>query len=393
MGFVVGPAHVAVGQAPPEPVIIDEGTLVLELGSVDRFALYDTADALAATQAITDQGCKLTLATGGAVLVTLTAQPSTSDVGIFDDGIGVKTKGGPGGGNGQPCGRADGPDEGLALMLAGQLADKEIARAELDVEGKFSVQVEAELYNDGTLVASESLPTGDLSDSGPDSTDGDNYRWVIDPGADMVADVLFDELRFTVNGATNEGAFSLEGGADGTAPGSLGISGSAFVLVDVFDGIIPCGDDTFTVGDGANTPQATFTRGDDDAKNPDPCTELIGYNLSSDVGAMDQTVTFEFETEEAPSWFGTFTWTPEPAAMPVPATQVDTDGDGVSDGPLVWCGGFSGTDAATGNPLPIMPAGESWCLITQTSTLIGMGTIQVTQTIYGETDPSFARPK
>ncbi len=392
MGFIAGPANVAVGQTTPQ-AIVDRGTLVLELGTVDRFALYDAADQLVGTQAISDQACKLSLSTADDVLVTLAAQPTTSDVGIFADGIGVKTKGGPGGGNGQPCGRADGPNEGLTLRLAGDLGDREIARAELDVEGKFGVQVEAALYNDGGLVGTASLQTGDQSDSGPDSADGDNYRWEIDPGADMVADVLFDEIRLTVAATTSGGAFSLEGGADGTASGSLGISGSAFALVEQFDGVIPCGDDTFTVGDGASTPQATFTRGDDDDKNPDPCTALIGYNLDSAVGTTDQTVTFEFETEEAPSWFGTFTWTPEPAAMPVPATQVDLDGDGSADRALVWCNGFSGTDTATGNPLPVMPGGESWCVVTQTSTLIGSGTIQVTQTIYGETDPSFARPK
>ncbi|HSF85677.1 MAG TPA: hypothetical protein VLG28_08485 [Acidimicrobiia bacterium] len=79
--------------------------------------------------------------------------------------------------------------------------------------------------------------------------------------------------------------------------------------------------------------------------------------------------------------------------MPIPATMVDEDGDGTAEGPLLWCGGFSGTDGATGYPLPVMPAGESWCVISQTSRLLANGDIKVTQTIYGIEDPGFVRPK
>lgn len=384
MGLVVAPTA-AVGQNPPDPVSVDRGVLVLELGAEDRFVHYDSDGHEVASQPITKQGCKVSLGTD-TLLVTLDAIPSTSDVGLFADGIGVKTKGS--GGNGQPCGRVDGPDEGLILALAGDLAEGAIARAELDIEGKFNADVVADLYNGTSFVESVVLATGTQSDSGPDSADGDNYRWIIDPGVEDVADIVFTSIVLTVGDATPGGSFSLEGGADGTAPGPLGISGSAFALVDVFDGVVDCGEPTFTVGDGDETPGATFTRGDDDTKNPDPCSELIGYNLESfvDETAGEQTVSFEFETDEAPSWFGTFDWTPEPAQVPVPPTQVDGED-------LVWCDGFSGVDASTGNALPVMPDGESWCLITQTSTLLTDGTIQVTQTIYGESDPDFLRPK
>jgi hypothetical protein len=381
MGFILWPGGAASGQNPPPPVVVDQGVLVLELGSVDRFVLYDTGGQEVSAQSITTQGCKVSLGTSP-VLVALDPVPNTSSVGLFDDGIGVQTKGGGGGGgNGQPCGRADGPDEGLVLTLAGDLADLEITRAELDIEGKFNAEVIAELYDaDGALVATASLPTGDKSDSGPDSTDGDNYRWEIDPG------VPFHSIKLFNSASAPDGAFSLEGGADGTEVGSLGITGSAFTLVETFTGIIPCGDDTLTVGDGTITAQATFTRGDDDFVKGGGCTELIGYNLESTATANDQTVSFVFETEEAPSWFGTFTWAPEPAVVPVPATQVDG-----SD--LQWCDGFSGIDTATGSPKPVLPSGESWCLIDQSSTLLGLDEIQVTQTIYGEADPSFIRPR
>ncbi len=387
MTMIVGTASLAAGQDPPPPVASDEGLLVLELGSVDRFARYDPAGLLLSTQDITVQGCKVSLDTGGAVLVSVNPLPSNGSVGLFDDGLGVKVNG-PGGGNGQPCGRADGPDEGLVLDLAGDLAGTTISRAELDIEGKFNADVEARLFLGGAPVGGVfTLSTGARSDSGPDSADGDNYRWEIEPGAGLV----FDMIELTVSSATPSGAFSLEGGADGTAAGSLGIAGSAFQLVETFDGIIDCGEPTFTTGDGTTAPKATFVRGDDDDKNDDPCSQLIGYNLTSTVTATEQTVTFEFETEEAPSWFGTFDWTPEAAVIPVPATQVDANDDGLSDGPLIWCLGFSGVDVSTGNPLPVMPAGESWCLITQESTLQADGEMQVTQTIYGESDPSFGR--
>jgi len=384
LGLMAGPASIAAGQQ-PQGATTNEGVLALTLGSGGDTFTYTPSTGPVETQAITKQGCKATLAVNGDILVTLAPLPSTRELGLFDDGLGVKLKGS--GGNGQPCGRVDGPDEGLVMALAGILADKEISRAELDIEAKFDAAVEAELYLDGAKVAdADPLLTGTLSDSGPDSADGDNYRWVIDEG------VVFDEVRLTVSADTPSGSFALAGGADGTAPGSLGITGSAWQLVESFDGIIDCGQATFTTGDGVTTPEATFTRADDDVKNPDPCSTLIGYNLESTAGAGVQTVTFEFETAEAPSWFGEFVWAPEPAVVPVPATLVDLDGDGTGETTLVWCDGFSGVDVATGNPLPVMPAGESWCLIAQTSTLVGTATIQVTQSIFGLTDPDFIRP-
>lgn len=381
MSFVVSPTGIAVGQS---PVVVERGVLVIELGAVDRLAQYDTGGALVASQSITTQGCRASLG-AAADLATLEALPAGSDLGLFADGIGVQTAG-PGGGNGQPCGRVDGPNEGLVWALGGDLAGLDVSRAELDIEGKFNADVVATLFDDGTQVASVVLGTGERSDSGPDSGDGDNYRWTIDPGADGVDDVVFDEAVFTVSTETPSGAFSLEGGADGTEAGSLGISGSAFKLVTTFDGIVDCGDDTLTAGNGSTEAAATFTRGDDDAVKGGGCTQLIGYNLDSTATADDQTVTFEFETEEAPSWFGTITWAPEEAQVPVPPTEVDGEH-------LEWCDGFDGTDDATQLPKPVLPGDDEWCLVSQESEVFGPGEIQVTQTIYGESDPGFIRPK
>lgn len=187
----------------------------------------------------------------------------------------------------------------------------------------------------------------------------------------------------------------------GTYTYSVTVTGriSVWLLIESapsFDGLLECGQSTTSVGDGDATPMATFTRGADDdseGKNSDPCSKLIGYNLDSAATSSEQTVSFEFETSEFPSWFGEFTWTSESASMPVAPTELDLDGDGTSDGDLQWCVGFSGTDPEAMEPLPVLPSGESWCLISQSSTLVGAGEIQVTQTIYGVEDPNFIRPK
>jgi hypothetical protein len=71
--------------------------------------------------------------------------------------------------------------------------------------------------------------------------------------------------------------------------------------------------------------------------------------------------------------------------VPVPATQVDVDGDGPGGyADLEWCAGVSGG-------IPILPSGESWCLVEQQSVLLGGGMMQVTQEVYGLTDPNWAR--
>ena len=83
-----------------------------------------------------------------------------------------------------PCGRVDG-DKGQQLHvsltgsgLSGAIADF----MELDIEAKGDVIVVADLYLRGDLVASGyELLTGTRSDSGPDSADGDNYRFRVPP--------------------------------------------------------------------------------------------------------------------------------------------------------------------------------------------------------------------
>jgi hypothetical protein len=385
------PMGLAAGQE--EPVDPDGGLLILELGPSANQFVYDPVVGATLTQQILEDGCEAELSTSGDVLVTIDTSDSTPKgvLGLFDDGLGEKGKGKNG--NGQPCGRFDGPDESMTLALAGDIADKEIVLAELDIEAKFDVIVNGELYLDGSKVAdAEPLMTGTLSDSGPDSADGDNYRWIIDEG------VLFDEIILSVDPATPSGAFSLHGGADGTMPGSLGLEESVFQLTDV-DGVIACGESTITAGTGDTSPEATFQRGQNNVTKGDPnCLTLIEYTLEVETTANDQTVIFEFEEDEFPSWYGEFTWAPEAATMPVPATVIDEDGDGTFESTLEWCDGFETDgigdvvlDPFLGVPIPILPAGASWCVYDQSTALLVDGTIQVTQDIYGLTDPQFKR--
>jgi hypothetical protein len=384
-------------------VEIDEGFLVLQLGPDGNQFVWDhDADGIDgddAAQAITSQGCRASLDQSGSILASVDAfvldgsgvpDLAGADLGIFDDGLGARVQGS--GGNGQPCGRADGPDEGLVVTLAGDLADMAITEAQIDIEGKFNVVVVGELYRGVTHVGTVERATGELSDSGPDSTDGDNYRCVIDVGEP------FDTIVMTVHNDTPDGAFSLHGGADGTEPGSFGITETAFELVSFADGIVACSQSTITEGDAETTPEAVFTRGANNVgKGGDPdCPTLVAYTLDSSSTPADQTVDFVFDDSVLPSWYGTVTWAPEPTVVPVPATTV-TEG---TSGLLEWCDGFEldvlgdpVLDPFTDAPIPVLPAGESWCLVDQSSVLVSSGVMQVTQTIYGLTDPGFSRPR
>ena len=384
---------VAFGEDDPPPIPFpDEGLLLLQLGSGGNQFVWDKPAGADETQALDVNKCEATLDTTGDVLVTVDSIPGPPQgkLGLFDDGLGVKPKGKNA--NGQPCGRADGPDEGVIVALAGALADKQIIRAELDIEGKFNVTVKAELFLGPTKVkvGEDELLTGINNDSGPDSGDGDNYRWLIDEG------VVFDEIRLTVDPSTPGGAFSLHGGADNTDPGPSGLHESVFYLTEV-DGVVDCGEDTVTEGDAETTPEAVFTRGSNDVvKGIEDCPTLILYSLDSSSTTTAQTVGFVFDDSVFPSFYGTVTWALEPAVVPVPATAVSEGASGV----LEWCDGFEldlmgdpVLDLFTGLPIPVLPTGESWCLVDQTSTLVSAGIMQVAQTIFGLSDPSFSRPR
>jgi hypothetical protein len=86
-------------------------------------------------------------------------------------------------------------------------------------------------------------------------------------------------------------------------------------------------------------------------------------------------------------------WSPEPAANPLPATQVSPP-DPAED--AVWCNGTynPNDDPATGGTLgATMPAGHSWCLITQHIEIAGTQQVQVFETFLLQADATLCRCK
>ena len=199
------------------------GVVQLHLGNDGDYVKFSPPSGQPpSVQPIVEKKCVATLAASPS-LVDITSEPGlpAGAVGLFDHSLGVKTAGE---GVGTPCSRVDGLSQKLRLSLSGSLKSSLISFAELDVEGKSGVTVLADAYVGTRLVGSSSLPTGPVSDSGPDSADGDNFRWLIKLGEP------FDTLLLRVDPLTPGGSFSLEGGADGTAPLPDGVGdGSARV--------------------------------------------------------------------------------------------------------------------------------------------------------------------
>ena len=355
----------------------DGGVVRLHLGASDYFRL-DAPDGAggytAGTAApITSSSCVVT--TSG--VMTLAPLPANAKVGLASDGIGVKAKGE---GTGQPCGRADGPDQGLVVKLAASLSGKKIDYSELDLEGKFDVIIRADLYLNGTQVGTSALGFGSHSDSGPDSADGDNQRFRLATTTGSV----YDEIRLRVDSSTPGGAFSLEGGADGTAPlpGGLGTqlatSDSLFHLVEGA-GILGCNDPTVTTG-GNGTPEVKLTRLSNQLGTAADC-QKIPFSLIVSRGQVDLSKELGGQAQYIPQFNVEIAWEPEAATYPVArTTQIDYhDGNGFHV--VKWC---NGTPAA-----PTLPAGELWCLVTQDNAAAGTGLIQVTELYYGAGDPTW----
>jgi hypothetical protein len=327
---------------------------------------------------ITERRCQAS--TSGVMAVASTPAPSQGRVGLVDTGLGVVVKGE---GQGTPCGRVDGT--GQALTLTPDVGASAVFDfAELDVEAKGGATLRAELRLGGALQATETIATGG-PDSGPDSADGDNFRWRV-PSVDGPT-VYFDEIVLRVDPSTPTAAFSLEGGGDGTAPepGGLGdqlaTTDTLFHLVDA-DGVLDCGD-AVSAG-GGDVPQADLVRLENLLGDPDDCV-AIPYALRPGLEGETQTVLLAKvlggQEELEPAFTLDITWLPEPAAYPIARTTSIDDGSGPV--PLVWC---DGTVSA-----PELPAGVNWCLTGQSAEPAGVGLIQVSESLYGAGDPRFRR--
>jgi hypothetical protein len=371
VGAALLPGAVASGSA-SAAVISGDGVVQLHLGNDAEYVKFvpsSTSGLQPSQTGITAQKCLATVPS------PLKVTPSAGAVGLFDHSIGVSVAGE---GNGTPCGRADGLSQSLTLSLSGPLAGKLISFAELDIEGKFNVTVLGRAYRGSELVHTEKLKTGMNSDSGPDSADGDNYRWRIAPARS------FDRLVLSVDLTTPNGSFSLEGGADGTARGPLGAAldtNDSLLQIGDFTGVLDCGQTAPTVG-GSGTPAATLVRGQNAS------CEKIPYLLrtANDNGQQSVLLDKVLGNQNGANFTLTIVWAPETATNPppLPATTIDYDGPGGNPPtPVPWCGG------TTAAPVPV--PGQAWCLTSQQTTLVGGGKAQLKEGYFGFGDPRWAR--
>ena len=169
------------------------------------------------------------------------------ELGFVKDGLGVKSAGD---GSGEPCGRIEAANgEAISVALGSALDDYLMSAIDVDLELKFNAVVDVHFLHDGVEVTDDPVRFEPMSgsDDGPDSRDGDNYRFFHRP-MDGDDQLLFDEVVFEAV----SGAFSLEGGADlannnmANAFGQLAdppSKSSQFEVFQTFAGEITCGDE------------------------------------------------------------------------------------------------------------------------------------------------------
>lgn len=374
LAAAVLPGAMAAGTNGPPPVpITGGGVLRLHMAGDSDFFRFEPPTGSGQsplTQRIRSKKCAASL-NPAASLVTLSSTPSppAGVVGFQAHSLGVKTAT-ENSSNETSCNRVD-PSEALTLTLSGTLAGKQIDFAELDIEAFNAVTVRADSYLGSKLVDTSLLPTSEPA--GKEWSDDDNVRWLLNPSQP------FDRLVLSVDGSTPSGAFSLDGGGDGAAPGPLGTAlqtkDTLFQLTEI-TGIIDCGETAPPVG-GGSTPEATLSRGQNPSCSPLP------YLLRTDP---DNSVLLQKDASSQPgaNFFLDIVWEPEDAVLPVPATTIDYDGEGPNPPQTVqWCRGTSAN--------PVLPAGQKWCLANQSAELVSDTQMQVSERYYGAGDPRWAR--
>jgi hypothetical protein len=233
------PAGLAAGSHDGSSITTGGTSVVsLTLGTTDRVTWTSE------TQTISGKNnCTVTF--GGSQLLVFT--PGGGQLGFVKDGFGVKSTGD---GTGEPCGRVEASDgETIAVSLGSALNGYLMTAIDVDLELKFNAAVDVIFKHDSATVATFTGFTGSGgSDDGPDSGDGDNFRFAYPGEGDEP--VLFDTVIF----APTAGAMSLEGGADGTENGLLAANNSSqFQVVQSFDGQITCSESETIAEDGVST--------------------------------------------------------------------------------------------------------------------------------------------
>lgn len=372
-----------------------EETLRLHLGSDGtRFVHSNGGDPI--TQQINgSKSCGITVngplaAIGG----------SDKGPGLKDGSIGIKT----GGSTGVPCSRVD-ATEYLTVSLLGV---PPAVRAALDLELKGAVRVDLVAKLGGVEVETFQVRAGDgivdgqgvdgsaaepytatatsaepivncrnASDSGPDAGPADNCYVTIEPASE------FDAVEFR----PVSGEVSLEGSSDyGDDPAF----DTVFTLSAGFSGELGCteADNTATIEQG--TVYGSFTR----LSNPDgsECV-LKPYTLDVDIAA--ETLSFvPVDNPGAPqqaAYEGTVAFAPEDSANPF-TSQLEYDQD--DGGPLgftfmPWCAGdpFATPDAPGSIDTSVIPAGDTWCIVSESTGIVSATQTRTTWNVVGIGDP------
>lgn len=378
---------------PGTPIVVDQGVLRLHMEDgdhtpTDDYFRYQPITGVDQTQYI-EQGSKCDQLSLVGPLVVLEA--AAGNPGQVDDGLGVRVTG-P---QGTRCGQID-DGEQLILRLGSALSGKKIEYAEIDFEIKYDATVLVDFYDGGTWVDDQEIACDpELSDCGPDSTDGDNYRELVAPPNGAV----FDEIRLSLIPSGPNAAASLEGGADGTAalPGGLGESldtlDSVFHIVRVYDGTLNCGDKDF-VGDATTPIQGTIKRLENANCIPKP------YSLS--LGTLGDDDVLTFDPDDVPDnpqealYSGTISAVQDsPETNPTEALLrwdpvLD---DGIVLNAMQWCDwarfdtdadGFRYVSSAG------IPDGERGCIADENTTVGATGEVRATWMVYFEDDPMWA---
>lgn len=240
--------------------------IFLEMGKNDRVTFEGQ------TQSISTRNNNCTVVTfGSPQLLVLT--PFGGVLGHTKDALGVQS---PGDGNGEPCSRVDSSKgEAISVRLGSALTGQLMSAVDVDLELKSNATVEVTYLHEGVEVASDTFDPTDASDDGPDSGDGDNYRYAHRP-MDGESPALFDEVKFT----PISGILSMEGGSDGTDQGSLASNNfSQFEVVQSYDGEITCGDNE-PIGEGGLTSGVVTMHSEDEGEGwlLEPNCDLKPYN-------------------------------------------------------------------------------------------------------------------
>ena len=221
---LVGASPDATAQQAP-PVVVGAGQLRLHLIGTGGTVTWEVNGAVVETQTISSSRCRVS--TSGAELLTFT--PSTGDVGLVSNGLGVRTK--------NNCNTAEGRlsvGESLQVALGSALPlDTRVTTAALDIEGKFNASLDYTLGDDPTDYDPISL--ANASDNGPDAGPGDNLRVTITPA-------LFRSITLF----PTSGELSLEGGGDYAA--TTGPNDTILTLGTVFDQGVDCGESVVVIG-------------------------------------------------------------------------------------------------------------------------------------------------